>query len=116
MRRKEKGIIFAKCLLLIICISYLFYDSVFAVFPLIPVLCLLYRDACIKAEQKKREQTEDRFKDVLQSVLTALRAGYSIENAFVEAEKDLGYRFGKTDSMVLELAVINRQIKNSISI
>lgn len=116
MRRKEKGIIFAKCLLLIIGISYLFYDSVFAVFPLSPVLYLLYRDACIKAEQKKREQTEDRFKDVLQSVLTALRAGYSIENAFVEAEKDLGYRFGKTDSMVLELAVINRQVKNSIAI
>lgn len=116
MTKKEKGMILLKCLALLFIISYLFYNSVFAVFLGSPMLYFLYRDEYKKAIKRHMEKTNERFKDVLQSVLTALRAGYSIENAFCEAGRDLEYRFGKKDEMVQALAVINRQIKNSIPI
>lgn len=114
--RKEQFMILLKCSVLLCIISYLFYDSFWAALVLSPMLYVLYKGEYKKAQNKKREKIKERFKDVLQSVLTALRAGYSVENAFKEAERDLQYRFGKEDDMVAELAVINRQVKNSIPI
>lgn len=49
----------------------------------------------MKLKMKKSEKLEDHFKEALSAVVAALRAGYSVENAFVEAYKDLAYRFGK---------------------
>jgi len=59
---------------------------------------------------------DNQFKEALISMLAAIKAGYSIENAFVETQKDLEYRFGKTNKMAQELQYINRQVKNSIPI
>lgn len=113
---KTKLLIIIKCVSIIILIAYLFYNSAFTLIFGIPAFILLYRDECKKAEKQELERTEEIFKDVLQSVLTSLKAGYSVENAFVEAEKDLEYRLGKNNDMVLELLAMNRHIKNNIPI
>lgn len=118
MKLSKKEIIFIilKCLLLISIISYLFYNSWIAFFAGCPFLYFLYKGEKKKELKKKHELMEERFKDVLESVLAALKAGYSVENAFIEAEQDMKYRFGEKDAMVFELVRINRQVKNNIPI
>lgn len=111
-----KSILIIKCFILMGFVSYLFYDSFLGVVFTIPVVILLYRNGCKKLADRRIEETENRFKDVLQSVLGSMRAGASVENAFYDASKDLEYRYGKQDYMVNELLILNRQVQNNVSI
>ena len=114
--RKETSFLIIKCFILMGFVSYLFYDSFLGVVFTIPVVILLYRNACKKLADRRIEETENRFKDVLQSVLGSMRAGASVENAFYDASKDLEYRYGKQDYMVNELLILNRQVQNNVSV
>lgn len=94
-------------------IGILFYDSLIAVLLGSPVLFFYCKSELAKLKIKKSEKLADHFKETLSAVVAALRAGYSVENAFAEAYKDLAYRFGEKDVMVSELLLINRQVKNN---
>lgn len=111
-----KNFLIIRCLILMGCASYLFYNSFLGIVFTIPVVILLYRDGCKKLADKRIEETENRFKDVLQSVLGSMRAGASVENAFCDAARDLEYRYGKQDYMVNELLILNRQVQNNVPI
>lgn len=70
-------------------LAYLFYNSWLAVFGLSP-LALIYlyqwrKECCREKEMQFREQ----FKDAMQMFSSALRTGYSVENAIREAEREL---------------------------
>lgn len=114
--RTEKAVIFLKGLILLSIISFLFYNSWIGIPAGSPLLFLYYRLEHKKLLKKKAERLEEHFKEALLSVLSALKAGHSIENAFKEAYRDLEYRFGSEDVMVKQLLFINRQIKNNIPI
>ena len=94
-------------------IEILFYNSLIAVLVGSPFLFFYCKSEIAKLKIKKSEKLADHFKEALSAVVVALRAGYSVENAFVEAYKDLAYRFGEKDVMVSELLLINRQVKNN---
>lgn len=111
--KKEIIWIFVKGLGILAFIGILFYDSLVAVLLGSPLLFFYCKGELMKLKMKKSEKLEDHFKEALSAVVAALRAGYSVENAFVEAYKDLAYRFGKKDAMVSELLLINRQVKNN---
>ncbi len=51
------------------------------------------------------------FKDALGGILAALTAGYSIENSFREAHKDLLLIYAQDDDIMQELSFINNQIQ-----
>lgn len=63
-----------------------------------------------KKEQKKRKLRLE-FKDSMEIVIGNLLAGYALENAFIEAEKELTELYGTETKMSLELAKINQQVK-----
>jgi len=113
---KEKIRIFLKGAVLLAAVGILFYDSWISILLGSPVLILYYRFEYQKLLRKKTEELADHFKEALLSILSALKAGYSVENAFVEAYGDLKYRFGDKEMMVRELLFINRQVKNNIPI
>lgn len=71
------------------CICYLFYDSYKAAFLLLPFAYIDYRRLYQKKRQKQREQLILQFKSLIEALVTALNAGYSLEHAFEEAGKDL---------------------------
>lgn len=114
--KDEKIKIFLKGMMLLSIISFLFYNSWLGILAGSPFLLLYYRLEYKKLLKKKTEKLEEHFKEALQSILSALKAGHSIENAFREAYKDLEYRFGNGSEMVKELLFINRQVKNNIPI
>lgn len=105
-----------KCVGIIGIITYLFYNSLVGFLFLLPCTIPLYKEEKEKYQRKQAAIMDEQFKEALICLLAALKAGYSIENAFIEAQKDMEYRFGKSNQMVKELMYMNRQVKNSIPI
>ena len=97
-------------LLYLLVTSFLFYNSIFAVFPMLfylPVY-LKQRESAIK--RKKQEQINIQFKDGMLAISSALGAGYSVENAFREAVGELETLYGQDAVMVMEFKKIERKI------
>lgn len=94
----------------------LFYDSWAAVIFVSPVIVIW-----VFMQRKKRRERDIRlvgiqFKDALLSVLTALKAGYSVENAFLEAGGDMELLYGKKSLICMYLGKIYKGIRNNIPI
>ncbi len=70
--------------------------------------------------QKKRQMERNRriigiqFRDALVSVMTNLKAGYSSENAFIEARRDMILLFGKKSLIAHELSKVEKGIRNNV--
>ena len=96
--------------------GWLFYDSLFAVVLLSPlgIPWVLFQ----KSIEKKRRcrQIGIQFRDAIYSVLTGLKAGYSVENAFFEAEKDMKILYGAKSDIVFYLSRICKGLKNNIAL
>lgn len=91
-------------------IAYLCYRSVIAMilFPLL-FWVLLRKERQQKLEQRK-ERLSLEFKETMQAVAGALTAGYSIENALKEAQKEIHQLYGENSYMEEELAQMNAKI------
>lgn len=91
---------------------YLFYHHILfsAVFAVIgAVLFPYYKKKQIISRSKWQLMVE--FKDVMDSMVSALAAGYSMENAVSEAYKDLKLMNEKETSMLLELKNMREKVR-----
>ena len=92
----------------------LFYDSWIAVAALLPIVIPWY------LYQKKRQIERNirligiQFRDAISSVLTSLKAGYSPENAFLEAYHDMELLYGKKSLICGALSKLGKGIKNNV--
>lgn len=93
--------------------AYLFYDSIWAFFLLMPFAVLSLRQKKEQLCRKRKQQLEIEFRDVILSVSSNLQAGYSIENAFHEAYKELVILYGKASLMAHELNLLLRKLANN---
>ncbi len=72
--------------------------------------------------QKRRQSERNRrivgiqFRDAISSVLTCLKAGYSAENAFLEAFHDMEMLYGKKSLICSALGKLKKGLKNNIPI
>lgn len=114
--RKEKGIDVIKSILLVLFFSFFFYRSVWAMGILLPVGFFYYKKLLEDREEKRRREVSTQFQECLQSIATNLRAGYSIENAFLESIADMKLLFGENGFIVRELRLMKKGIKNNISL
>lgn len=94
-------------------VSWLFYDSVIAWILLMPFVFLSMKDQSRVLCQKRKRALETAFREVILSVSANLQAGYSVENAFCEAYKDIVILFGKESLMAEELRLILRKLDNN---
>lgn len=108
--KKELMVCFLKTAGICMVIAYLCYRSVFAM-ALFPLLfwVLLRKERQQKLEQRK-ERLSLEFKETMQAVAGALTAGYSIENALKEAQKEIHQLYGENSYMEEELAQMNAKI------
>ena len=99
-----------------VAIAWLFYRSIWGMLSLLvvlPFILVSYRGKAIKKQQLKlREQ----FKECIRVVTASLYSGYSVENAFQEAEKELTQLLGARADMCRELRLINQQIRLNIPV
>ena len=94
-------------------ISWLFYDSIIAWFLMLPLFVLSLKEKGIQLCQKRKRKLELEFRDVILSVSSNLQAGYSVENAFREAYKDIVLLYGTESVMAGEMRLIFRKLSNN---
>lgn len=96
---------------LVAIISILFYRSVIAfviMAPLVIVCVKPYRHYLI---ERRKNKLLDEFSECLYSVSSSVKAGYSIENAFLEAKKDMVMFYGNKSLMAYEIDIIRNGLK-----
>lgn len=92
----------------------LFYGSCLAAVFLLP-LAVLWTGMQRKSHRKRKCRLVGiQFRDLIYSVLTSLKAGYSIENAFVGAKNDMILLHGKDSEIVRYLNKMIKGLKNNI--
>ncbi len=101
---------------LLFLIAYLFYGSIWAVFFLAPLLFLWFRWWETSFVAKKRFQFQQQFKDAIQAISTALNVGYSVENAWREAEKEMQLLYGEQALICREFQYMVRQLEMNVTL
>ena len=82
--------------------AYLFYRSFIAFLLFLPGVWLYMKKQRGVLMEKRKSEVALQFREAIMAVSASLGAGYSVENAFIEASKDLGTLFGKDAPIVLE--------------
>lgn len=98
-------------ILMIVC--YVFYDDFRFVMVGLGTFPFLFRRKADRLAVRRREQLSLEFKDFILSFCASLKTGYSVENAVVEAGKDLMYMYGESSDMVTECKKMEVQLKNN---
>lgn len=93
---------------IVLLLSYFFYRSIWACLPLSVVGVLYFQMATERKREQCREEFTLQFKECILSVAASLRAGYAIENAFLECRSDMELLYGKDSSIYRELELIRR--------
>ncbi len=95
----------------------LFYDSIVAgmILALVFAIVFLQYYRRVRMEQRRWELTIQ-FKDAMESLVSALVAGYSLEHAVVEAKKDLAMMYGQEAVIMQELEYMVGKIQLKVSV
>ena len=97
-------------------ISVLFYNCIWGIL-IMPVLFLVIKRRREKEAAKKRQEEITRqFLDAIRVVSSALFAGFSIENAWIEAQKEIENLYGEKSILYSEISKINRKVAMSVPI
>lgn len=91
-------------------LAYLFYESWLGLL-LVPLLFLIIkRREKKKAEEVRQNELAREFLDVLRSVSASLLAGFSMENAWREAQYEIDRLYGKDSLLGRELERMNHSV------
>lgn len=113
--RKQYIIAGMKSIALVVAITYLFYERVWAMGLLAPLGVHFYR-MFVKVEiRKKKSEFERQFLDALQSMQAQMNVGYSMENAIKEVQRDLLMMYKKNSLIVEEFTYMTRQLGINIT-
>lgn len=97
-------------------LSILFYRSIMGIIILSPLI-YFYRKSRARALLKDRKwKLNLEFKDGIIALSAALEAGYSAENAFEEAYKDLGRIYSENAMILREFTYIINQIRMNFTV
>ena len=81
---------------------YLFYESFIPALLLIPLWVFYLKEWIKERAAAKESEFRSQFKDSIQSMSSALKAGYSVENAIRETRKDILPLYGADTRIVKE--------------
>lgn len=97
-------------------IALLFYNCVW-VMLIMPILYHVLKKRKKKAGvQKQQREICIQFLDAIKVVSSALFAGFSMENAWLEAQKEIESLYGRNSMLYGELSKINRTVAMSVPI
>lgn len=110
LTRRELGIGILTGMAYLVMVALLFFNHVIAVFILLPYLYMHLKKVEKQIRQRRQEQICMQFKDGMLGISASLGAGYSVENAFREAVRELENLYGQDVVMVKEFRKIIRKI------
>lgn len=103
-------------LLLLGVIVYLFYYSAAVYLLTLPLLYPWLRSRQKKKAEDRRQNMKLEFREGLNALKASVQAGYSVENAFGEAERDLSLLLGEEADICREFRYMKGQLKLNISV
>lgn len=93
--------------------AYFFYRSVWAIPFMMPVGALFVWWNHWKKRQEQDLYFLEQFKECILSVAASLRAGYAVENAFLESMSDMKMMFGDGCEMMEQLVFLQKGLRNN---
>lgn len=100
------------CICWTIFLSWFFYRDFYSLLWLWPIFVVLLLMETEDLDQKKKLKTEELFRELMESLATSLRAGYSLPNGFEEAYKELEYLHREKNVLMSELRKVVRSMKD----
>lgn len=116
IRRSEYVKAFGQGVFLVGLVSYLFYGTFWLMILFSPYLFLHMKNWKKDRILKKQQNFRFQFKEMIQSLESALSVGYSLENALKEADKDLHRIYKEEDMILRELSFMMRQVQMNIPV
>lgn len=113
---QERVRYFGQFLLLDASVSILFFNSVFVFFCLCPFAAVYIREQKQMLLRRRADEMLRQFLDGLSMTAASLQAGYSVENAFREAVKELKKLHGRNSFVVREFELLGAQLDVSRSV
>ncbi len=105
-----------KALLVTVLFAVFFYRSVWALPPMTLVGWLYLRRCGHHRRRCRNRRLLVQFKECIQSVAASMRAGYAVENAFVESMADVRNMFGEDCDMEQELKQLRQGLSNNLTL
>ncbi len=102
--------------LIVAVVSYFFYRSVVIALLISPAVIFYLKMKKDELCKQRKRRLNLQFKDALKSINDSLQAGYSMENAFVEAYRDMVEYHGADSLIAKELAGIRSGIRNNMPV
>lgn len=99
---------------LVVLLAWFFYRSLAAALFLAPLILLYLKERRRELMKKRRRELAVQFRDTILSVAAGLQAGYSVENAFLEAAGDMERLYGSGSLMVCELKRMREGIRSNV--
>lgn len=115
-KRGELLFTLAQVTTLVLFLAFFFYRSILAALPLTVVGVISFRLLKERKTEKCKRELVAQFKECMLSVSASLRAGYAVENAFVESEADMCLLYGEQSLIYRELEVIRRGLVINITL
>lgn len=91
--------------------AWIYYHSFWMALPLFPLLIWHLRMMEEECDRKKEMEFQMQFKEAIQAVSSALNTGYSVENAFREAQRELRLIYPENARISEEMLLITRQLR-----
>lgn len=116
MSRTDMAQCIGKAMIFSMGIAWLFYRSIVGITVaavLIPMMYHLQRQGNIR---KRQERLRNQFKECIRVVTASMQVGYSVENAFREAQRELEQLLGRQADICRELQQMNQQIRLNVPI
>ena len=76
----------------------------------------VFLDIRRRKAKRARNELAAQFRECILSVVSALQAGYSVENAFLESEKDMELMYGKFSLIGGELKFVRRGLQINLTL
>lgn len=114
LSKKEAAIVILESITISVLISKLFFDSFWGMTASPAILLIMWKKTIEHKLEERNKKVAMEFQTMLKNVSSSLLAGFSLENAFVEAEKELKQMYGEKSYMFLELQNINKKVGMNI--
>ena len=96
--------------------AWAFYRTVMAFFLMLPLVWFYIRFRRKECISKRKRELSIEFREAIMSVQSAMNAGYSVENAFMEAAHDMELMYGPDAYISIELKVMIRRLRSNESL
>lgn len=116
MSHEEKIQCYIKGLLVVGVILWIFYQSITMILISSPLTYVYVKYQCKKKCRERKWELTLQFREGVQALVAALSTGYSVENAFTQAIKDLKLLYTHETMIIPEFEYIAYQIQMNIPV